>query len=183
MNQQILMLVSVVLVIGVICGVFMMSNSPETYTAASKFNPSNDIYIPGMKADGTIVLTHKFKDIDTAIDTAANSIKTDYVAADAVALKAAKDHTDAFKAYANGSKGYYMKNQYYNDMTWWMNNKFDPRYAKKNTNYRIMVGPGNQNPGTYLRTSLIGGVGSANKRLTFGDGNSDTANYKYQIKD
>ena len=129
MNQQILMLVLVVVVIGVISAGVMMSNSPETYTAASDFSPSKDIYMPGMKADGTIVLTHKFKDIDTAIDQAAGKIKTDYLANDAIVDAGTKGYTDA-KLAQNG--GYVTMNALGGQLTSWMNNSFDKRYAMKN---------------------------------------------------
>jgi len=161
MNQQILMLVLVVVVIGVISAGVMMSNSPETYTAAASFNPSKDIYIPGMKADGTIVLTHKFKDIDTAINTAAASIKTDYVAADAVVRASADTNRNARAAYVDKT---FAKNSGMGPMMeWWMKNKYDPRYINKNKLYKIVVGPGQRNAGNNLSMSwgwLGGTVGA-----------------------
>ena len=162
---------------------FTTSNREE-YTAASKFNPSKDIYIPGMKADGTIVLTHKFKDIGDAIDTAAGSIKTDYVAADTVALNAAKAHADyhrnAFSNWANGPNGYVLKKSLPGIMDKQMKNKYDPRYIKKDNDYKMLVAGGPQTRyNTYVlarHDGLLTGGGSSGRAFRFLD--MDTRDYE-----
>ena len=166
MNQQIVILVSVVVVIGVICGVIMMSNSPETYTAALKFKPSDDIYIPGMKADGTIVLTHKFKDIDDAIDAAAASVLTD--ASTLYPTKTVVNQLRASDKVANANETIARIANARHAEQAKLTAAYDSKYVNKNKGYRFVIGPGQPSAGEQIMTQY--GYGGAHQLRNAGGG-------------